>query len=116
MHMSMEMYKNCFAIIFSFFLVSCASVPSIIFEGKEVRNLFMQAQKQESVKNYSEAAKTYSYIAKNFPATINYPTAVQKAAMLHSHPENPDINLKKSLYCPYCKTSQKKKLSVIKSL
>ena len=56
------------------------------------------ALSMEDSQHFHEAMLEYVYVARNFPATRFYKTAIFKAAMLSGRPDNPKRNLNTSLY------------------
>ena len=64
----------------------------------DARGHMLVASIMENAEQYHEAELEYIYVARNFPASRFYKTAVFKAAMLSGRKDNPKRNLSTSLY------------------
>ena len=58
----------------------------------------LAASKIEDAQQFPEAVLEYVYVARNFPASSYYKTAIFKAAMLSGRQDNPKRNLSTSVY------------------
>ena len=77
--------------------MGCAGLQQL--EGlRDAKRHMLAAAKMENSQQLDEAVREYVYVARNFPATGFYKTAVFKAAMLSGHQDNPRRNLSTSLY------------------
>ena len=88
----------CIKFIFIFFLGGCAGLYQgydAIWNAKRHMN---EARELENSRDFHGAMIEYVYVAKNFPASNFYKTAIFKAAILSGRSDNPKRNLSTSLY------------------
>ena len=64
----------------------------------DARGHMLVASIMENAEQYDEAELEYIYVARNFPTSRFYKTAIFKAAMLSGRKDNPNRNLSTSLY------------------
>lgn len=88
----------CTKFILILFLGGCAGLYQdyeVFWAAKRHMN---EALTMENSQQLHEAILEYVYVAKNFPASSFYKTAIFKAAMLSGRSDNPKKNLSTSLY------------------
>jgi len=78
-------------------LGNCTFIAREYEDKSELQQHFNLASSLEESKQYAEAAKEFGRIAESYPTSVLYKKAVQKAALLHIHPENPQFDLDASL-------------------
>ena len=85
-----------FALVF-LLLMGCAGLHQ--FETfRDARRHMLAASEMENIQQFNGAVLEYVYVARNFPDSSFYKTAIFKAAMLSGRKDNPDRNLSTSLF------------------
>ena len=78
-------------------LMGCAGLQQLKTFRDTERHM-LAASKIEDAQQFPEAVLEYVYVARNFPASSYYKTAIFKTVMLSGHQDNPQRNLSTSLY------------------
>lgn len=81
--------RNLFAIILCTMAAACSSTDTLNDIETQARSRMAVADTLEQAKAWKEATREYTFIARQFPSSSVYQTAVWKAALLYSTPENP---------------------------
>lgn len=80
------------------FIAGCSSSGSLNTAEFEARRHMAIADTLEQASSLKEATLEYSLVARKYPSTSVYPTAVRKTALLLSSPSNPVANDSASQY------------------
>ncbi len=80
------------------FIVGCSSSDNLSNTEREAQRHMAVADTLERASALKEATLEYALVARNYPSTSVYPTAVRKTALLLSSPANPAANDSASRY------------------
>ena len=89
---------SCLAVALVFLLLmGCAGLHQLE-TYRDAKRHMLAASEMENIQQFHGAVLEYVYVARNFPDSSFYKTAIFKAAMLSGRKDNPDRNLSTSLY------------------